>query len=286
MLVLDSARQAQEVFLKTKKQSPIAFVPTMGCLHEGHLDLVKLAKTKAAKVIVSIFVNPLQFGPNEDFNQYPRTFEEDKQKLEALKVDFLFYPSATDLYPPLFSNSIEVGKLGNRLCGQFRPGHFNGVATVCLKLFQITQADFAIFGQKDYQQLQVIKNLVRDFNLPLQIIGHPTVRDRDGLALSSRNRFLSADERKKAQLIPQTLEHLRKTALLRPDLLVEDLCKEAKELLASLDVQYSTLTDGPELETAQSQKKLKELQEPRFFIAAKLGNTRLIDNIALREDDL
>lgn len=286
MLVLDSARQAQEVFLKTKKESPIAFVPTMGCLHEGHLDLVKLAKTKAAKVIVSIFVNPLQFGPKEDFNQYPRTFEEDKQKLEALKVDFLFYPSATDLYPPHFSTSIEVGKLGNRLCGQFRPGHFNGVATVCLKLFQITQADFAIFGQKDYQQLQVIKNLVRDFNLPLQIIGHPTVRDRDGLALSSRNRYLSVGERKKAQLIPQTLEHLRKTALLRPDILVEDLCKEAKELLASLDVQYLTLTDGPELEIAQSQKKLKELQEPRFFIAAKLGNTRLIDNISLREDDL
>lgn len=286
MLVLDSAKEAQQVFLNAKREAQLAFVPTMGCLHEGHLDLVKLAKTKAQKVIVSIFVNPLQFGPKEDFDKYPRTFEEDKKKLESLNVDFLFHPSAADIYPKDFSSSVQVGSLGNRLCGQFRPGHFDGVATVCLKLFHITQADVAIFGEKDYQQLQVIKNLVRDFNLNLKIVGHPTVRHSDGLALSSRNRYLSSEDREKARIIPDTVHQLRKLALQNPQSTVETLNQQAKRLLSSLEIQYAVITDGPELETALPSRTLGELRIPRFFIAAKLGNTRLIDNISLKEDVL
>lgn len=286
MLVLDSAKEAQQVFLNAKREAQLAFVPTMGCLHEGHLDLVKLAKTKAQKVIVSIFVNPLQFGPKEDFDKYPRTFEEDKKKLESLNVDFLFHPNAADIYPKDFSSSVQVGSLGNRLCGQFRPGHFDGVATVCLKLFHITQADVAIFGEKDYQQLQVIKNLVRDFNLNLKIVGHPTVRHSDGLALSSRNRYLSSEDREKARIIPDTVHQLRKLALQNPQSTVETLNQQAKRLLSSLEIQYAVITDGPELETALPSRTLGELRMPRFFIAAKLGNTRLIDNISLKEDVL
>src|SRR5262249_13763307 len=156
--------------LRWKLESPIAFVPTMGCLHEGHVALIRRAKELAKRVVVSIFVNPMQFSPGEDFEKYPRAFEADKELLEKEGVDLLFAPTVKDLYPEGFSTKISVGEITDRLCGKFRPGHFDGVATVCLKLFEITRCDFAVFGEKDFQQLRVIQQMTADLNLPVAII--------------------------------------------------------------------------------------------------------------------
>jgi pantoate--beta-alanine ligase len=257
----------------------------MGCLHQGHLELVRLAQTQADKVAVSIFVNPLQFGPNEDFHQYPRTLENDKQLLSELNVDFLFTPDNSDLYPNDFTSRVQVGPIGKRLCGEFRPGHFDGVATICLKLFQITQADAAVFGEKDFQQLQVIRNLVRDFNLPLSILPHQTVREEDGLALSSRNRYLSEVERQQAACIPLAL----KSALLflqkHPQSTVNELLMATRDVLSQLEIQYLEITHHTQLESAPKETLVAQLIQPRLFLAAKCGTTRLIDNISLSQKD-
>jgi pantoate--beta-alanine ligase len=269
---------------KWKPHSKIAFVPTMGCLHEGHLKLVEAAKRFGQKTIVSIFVNPLQFGANEDFDKYPRVFEEDSKKLEAMGVDLLVAPSVRDFYPPGFLSRVRVDRLGDHLCGKSRPGHFEGVTTVCLKLFQVTQADFAIFGEKDFQQLRILQQMTEDLNLPLTLIPEPIVRESDGLAMSSRNRYLSAEERAWAAHIPLAAKRAWAVANQRAQATVGDALAAAAQELESVPLEIDYLAIAPEstLVPAERDSLLSTLSMPRFFLAAKAGKTRLIDNLSLR----
>jgi len=231
-------------------------VPTMGAFHAGHLALFAAAREENDVVVASLFVNPAQFGANEDLDRYPRDEERDARLAAEAGVDVLFAPSAEEMYPEGFATWVDVGELGARLEGEFRPDHFRGVATVCLKLFNIVRPDRAYFGQKDAQQAAVVKQLVRDLNLGLEVRVVPTVRDEDGLALSSRNAYLSPDERAAALALPQALA-------------TKDLAR-ARELLAGLDVDY--------VEEAN-------LNGQRVLAAAvRVGQTRLIDNVILEGD--
>ncbi len=286
MLTLQSPEVVQETALRWKRETKIAFVPTMGCLHEGHLRLIRRAKELAPKVIVSIFVNPLQFGKGEDFEKYPRTLELDSESLEGLDVDLLFLPTREDLFPQSFSTAIHVDGLTTALCGEFRPGHFDGVATVCLKLFQITQADFAIFGEKDFQQLRMIQRLTADMNLPLTIVSHATVREEDGLALSSRNRYLTPEERAHATRLPESLKQVRATFQSHPEFPVEDILAPAREKLEGVGfkLDYLTIASARDLIPASGSTLAHTISEPRVFFAGRLGATRLIDNWSLAEE--
>lgn len=283
MLILNSPEVTQETCLRWKREATLAFVPTMGCLHEGHLALVKKAKELASRVVVSIFVNPLQFAPHEDFEKYPRVFNEDCEKLKSLDVNLLFHPTVNNLYPEGFSSKVSVGDIGNRLCGAFRPNHFDGVATVVLKLFEITSCDFAIFGEKDYQQLTIIQQLTRDFNLPVCVVPHPTIRAEDDVALSSRNLYLSNIERVAARQIPRVLNLSRQEAFNDPAQTVEQLLVKLRPLLTEqgLKVQYLEITQTRQLTPADPLASLKTLILPHLFLAVYAGSTRLIDNISL-----
>lgn len=259
----------------------IAFVPTMGNLHEGHFSLVKLAQQHADKVVVSIFVNPLQFGPNEDFDRYPRTLDADVQALSQLGVDVVFAPNVDEVYPERGSGSegflvLPPPKLTDILCGESRPGHFTGVATIVLKLFNMIQPQLAVFGEKDYQQLAIIKAMVRALNLPIKIISAPTCRAADGLALSSRNQYLSTLERQQAPAIYQTLQTIGLG--LHQGQSSEVLIEQAQQQLIRLgfnDIDYIAIRHPKSLE------KLVQLgrEGAVVLIAARLGNTRLIDNL-------
>lgn len=283
MLTLQSPEVVQETTLRWKRESKIAFVPTMGCLHEGHLRLVRRAKDLAPKVIVSIFVNPLQFSQGEDFEKYPRTLEADAEKLEAEGVDLLFTPTREDLYPSNFSTKIHVSGLSDALCGAHRPGHFDGVATVCFKLFEITQADYAVFGEKDFQQLRVLQQLTADMNLPLFIVPHPTVREEDGLAMSSRNRFLTADERARAARLPEVLRQVKATLHSHPEFPVDEILAPARARLeeAGFRLDYLTIASERDLRPAAGSAPGNTITDPRAFVAARIGSTRLIDNLSL-----
>lgn len=255
----------------------LAFVPTMGCLHEGHLSLIKKAREQADRVVVSIFVNPLQFGVNEDFSSYPRTLAEDQHKLLALSPDLLFVPVAAAFYPEGQDNvaQIELGNITTILEGANRPGHFAGVATVVKRLFELVQPDFAIFGEKDFQQLMVIKQLVKKCDFNVEIIGMPTFRADDGLALSSRNAYLSPAERQKAPLIYQTLRWLQEQ-LVSGNTGYPELEYEAKQRLekAGFAPDYVVIRESETLAEVQNNAVQKVI-----LVAAKLGKTRLIDNI-------
>jgi pantoate--beta-alanine ligase len=255
----------------------------MGCLHDGHLALIRKANEYGQRCVVSIFVNPLQFGPQEDFSHYPRTLEEDEIKLRELSVDCLFVPSERDLYPDGFVTRVRVGKLSEHLCGRSRPGHFEGVATICLKLFQITACDIALFGEKDFQQLRIIQKLGEDLNLPVTIIPHPTVREKNGLALSSRNRYLSENERKRALAIAASLVDARTTVLRDPSVRVASLVEVLRGRLLSADlvIDYAEVASDLDLAPVSGEREISSIPEPRFFAAAKVGATRLIDNISL-----
>jgi pantoate--beta-alanine ligase len=254
----------------------IALVPTMGALHEGHLSLVALAKSKAERVVASIFVNPLQFGPREDFHRYPRDEAGDLAKLEGAGADLVFAPDTAEMYPDGFSTRVSVGDLTEDLCGANRPNHFDGVATVVTKLLVQCGPDLAVFGEKDYQQLLVIKRLVRDLNLPVEIIGAPILREEDGLALSSRNAYLSPTERKTAPLLYQTVFAV--AADLSKGRGADDAANAGRFKLEAkgFRVDYVAVRD-PET--------LKPLSGPvtraRVLAAAYLGRTRLIDNVAV-----
>ncbi len=209
MQILDTLSELRaQVSAWRRAGERVALVPTMGNLHAGHIDLVSRARQQAERVVVSVFVNPLQFGQNEDFDRYPRTPEADAEKLRAAGTDALFLPAVAEVYPQGLEaqTRIEVPGLSDILCGAFRPGHFSGVATVVNMLFNMVQPDVALFGEKDYQQLQVIRRMTRDLHVPVEIVGVPTVRASDGLALSSRNQYLSAEERQLAPLIYRTLQ--------------------------------------------------------------------------------
>jgi pantoate--beta-alanine ligase len=230
----------------------IGLVPTMGAFHDGHLSLFRAAREESDTVVVSLFVNPAQFGPGEDLDRYPRDEERDEAMAQEAGVDVLFAPSADEVFPPGFQTWVDVEKLGRGLEGDARPGHFLGVATVCLKLFNLVRPDRAYFGQKDAQQAAVIRRMVRDLNVPLEIRVLPTVRDADGLALSSRNLYLSPEERERALSLPRAL------ATRDPE--------RAREMLRGLDVEYVEVADF----------------DPKVLAAAvRVGSTRLIDNVVL-----
>src|SRR5499433_292199 len=254
----------------------IGLVPTMGALHEGHLSLVRRAKQECSRVYASIFVNPKQFGPNEDFTKYPRAFESDSEKFAALEVDGLFAPPLEEIYPPGFSTYVDVEGISERLEGKSRPGHFRGVATIVLKLFEITQPDFAYFGRKDAQQVAVIKKMVRDLNLSVQIVVCPIVREEDGLALSSRNVYLSAEERRAATVLHRSLEAAR----------AELKCgtRDSLEMQAAVhrvfDKEPLAKLDYAEIVGADSFEPVTHISGASYvLVAAHFGKTRLLDNM-------
>lgn len=284
MIALHSPQIVQETVLRWKKDGKkVAFVPTMGALHAGHLALVEAAKSLAPKVIVSIFVNPLQFAQGEDLSKYPRTLEADSDLLEKLDVDVLFAPSEKEFYAEDFVTQVRVGKLTEHLCGKFRPGHFEGVATVCLKLFQITQADFAIFGEKDFQQLRVISQMTSDLNLPLSVVPYPTVREADGLARSSRNVYLSAEERALAARIPQATKAANDAYRAHPSANVGSVLAAAAAALETpgIRIEYLEVASEKDLVPCDKALAMRDIFLPRLFLAARIGHTRLIDNTAL-----
>lgn len=254
----------------------IAFVPTMGNLHEGHITLMRAARERGDTVVASIFVNRLQFGPGEDFDKYPRTFAADCDKLREAGVDILFAPTETDLYPSPQSYFVDPPDLQHLLEGEFRPGHFRGVATVVLKLFNCVQPHTALFGKKDYQQLMLIRAMTEQMALPIQIIGVETVRAEDGLALSSRNGYLSASERQEAPRLFQTLQALRQTVLQEG---IGQLSRLEQEAASSLD-GHGWKTDYIAVrQRANLHPPTEAEQELVIVAAARLGQTRLIDNL-------
>lgn len=257
----------------------IAFVPTMGNLHAGHMSLIKEAQSRAKRVVLSIFVNPLQFGKNEDFTDYPSTFDEDSHKLAEIGVDVLFSPDLKEMYPEgsELATWVEVPELSEVLCGSSRPGHFRGVATVVAKLFNIVQPDVALFGEKDYQQLLVIRRMVADLNIPIEIVGIQTVRETDGLAMSSRNGYLSKDERQRAPALYQALC----AAQARIEHGDHDFAAIEAAGVKALDaagfrLDYFQVCRAADIRPAKVGDK-----EVVILAAAWLGKTRLIDNVRL-----
>ena len=254
----------------------VALVPTMGALHAGHLDLVRAGKAKAGRVVVSIFVNPKQFAPHEDFGRYPRDIEGDLAKLKGVGADLVWAPEASEIYPEEFATRIEVSGAAQGLETDFRPHFFGGVATVCCKLFSAATPDFATFGEKDYQQLCVVRQMVRDLNLPLSILSVATAREADGLALSSRNQYLSAEERAIASVLHQTILEIAKTVA-DPKAVATLEKMAAEKILESgfAKVDYVAVRD------AETLSAWKPERQGRVLVAAWLGKTRLIDNIAV-----
>ena len=257
----------------------IGLIPTMGALHNGHLSLIKIAQGKCDRVITTIFVNPRQFLPNEDFDEYPRNEESDIRKLIGMGVDLLFAPKAPEMYQPDASTTVVISKLTQCLCATSRPGFFDGVGTVVTKLLIQALPDLAIFGEKDYQQLLIIKRLTRDLDIPAEIIGAPTIREADGLAVSSRNVFLSKASRETASKVFEILKKTATAIALGNDVLVA--CEEARSelMLAGFsEIDYFEARHSETLELIQSFEN-----SGRLFAAVWLGSTRLIDNLEIKE---
>ncbi|MBA7659686.1 Pantothenate synthetase [subsurface metagenome] len=264
--------------LRQQIAEPVGLVPTMGYLHEGHLALVKRARAENSSVVVSIFVNPTQFGPQEDFKHYPRDHELDLSILRKAKTDIVFMPSVTEMYPPQFNGWVEVGKVTERLEGATRPGHFRGVTTVVAKLFNIVQPTRAYFGQKDAQQAIVIKKMVADLNMNLEIITVPTVREPDGLAMSSRNTYLNTEQRQAALVLYQALS-LAQQLWSQGEKDAERIRQEIIALIKKqplADIDYVSIADNETLD------ELDMVSPPALVsLAVRIGKTRLIDNVVL-----
>jgi pantoate--beta-alanine ligase len=271
-------RSSEELALaRAAVTTSLALVPTMGALHAGHIALVGEAKRRAGCVAASLFVNPTQFGPNEDFGRYPRREAEDMRMLEESGCELLWIPSVADMYPDGFSTSIRVAGLSDRWEGEARPGHFEGVATVVAKLLNSVRPDVALFGEKDFQQLAVIQRMAADLDIPVEIAGVPTVREPDGLALSSRNSYLSSDERSRAVALPEALQRARVSIL--EGARVSPALEIARQSLAKAGfsrIDYVALVDASTLEPLDEPKG-----EMRLIAAAIIGTTRLIDNLAV-----
>uniref|UniRef100_A0A832A1L5 Pantothenate synthetase n=1 Tax=Desulfacinum infernum TaxID=35837 RepID=A0A832A1L5_9BACT len=280
MRVIDTVAEMQQQANQWRREGlVIGFVPTMGYLHQGHLELMRCAKSKSDRVVVSIFVNPTQFAPGEDFERYPRDLERDMGLMRSVGVDAVFAPAVADMYPEGYQTYVEVGEVTRPLCGAKRPGHFRGVTTVVAKLFHIVKPHLAVFGEKDYQQLLTIRRMVRDLAMDVAIIGHPIVREPDGLAMSSRNVYLSEEERHEALLLSQALAEASR--------LVDAGERTAAALVSAaqrvLERGSRVRIDYAELRDAETLQEMDTLDRPGVLaLAAYVGKARLIDNAVLR----
>ncbi len=271
---IDDMRQ-----LRLKLTEPVGFVPTMGYLHEGHLSLVRKARAVNQSVVVSIFVNPTQFGPREDFSQYPRNPERDLALLEKEKTDIVFTPSVAEMYPDQFDSWVEVGRLAQRLEGACRPGHFRGVTTVVAKLFNIIQPTGAYFGQKDAQQVVVIKKMVADLNMNVEVVAVPTVREPDGLAMSSRNTYLNPEQRRAATVLYQALSLAQKLWTQGET----DAGKLRRQMVDLIRGEPLATIDYVSIANAETLDELDRVSPPALVsLAVRIGKTRLIDNGVLQ----
>ena len=263
------------------EQRAIGFVPTMGALHSGHLTLVERARKECSPVYASIFLNPTQFGPNEDLSKYPRPLEADLEKLTAARVDGLFLPEAAEIYPPGFSTYVHVEGLSERLEGKSRPGHFRGVATVVLKLLEIVQPHYAYFGRKDAQQVRIIQQMARDLNLDVELVVCPIVREPDGLAMSSRNAYLGAEERKAATVLHRALRAAGKEIAAG----VTDTLELQRTMRKILDSEPRARVDYAEIVDAETFEPVVRVRRCCYaLLAAYIGKTRLIDNMLIQPD--
>ena len=280
MQIIKSPKRMQKICGELKREGKIiGFVPTMGYLHEGHLSLIRIAKKRSDVLVVSVFVNPTQFGPREDFNRYPRDFKRDRFLLEQEGCDFVFAPRVKDMYPEGYLTYVNVDKITDKLEGAKRSGHFQGVTTIVAKLFNIFQPDVAVFGQKDAQQAVVLKKMVNDLNYGIKMIIAPTVRERNGLATSSRNVYLSKEERKQAKVLYQTLR-VAKEMIKKGERKASKIVSGMRTLINKqplADVDYIAITDAYSLELLN---KLKG--EVLISLAVRFGKTRLIDNIKIK----
>lgn len=279
MRTIHSVHETQSACRAARREGKrVAFVPTMGALHEGHLSLVRAARAQSDFVVVSIFVNPLQFGPNEDFSKYPRMLSEDCAKLAAENVDLVFAPTKDDMYPPNANTTVEVHGLSERLDGRSRPGHFKGVTTVVAKLFEIVRPELAFFGQKDAAQVAIIRKMVSDLNMDIEIVVEPTMREKDGLAMSSRNAYLHPDQRKQALVLHRALMRVQ-TAVDMGEVDSAKLAAIGKEVMAEehgAKLDYFEIVDTNTLEPVNSVAK-----GALVAVAAWVGTTRLIDNVVV-----
>lgn len=284
-IIKKSKRMVSTSELLKVKGEKIGLVPTMGYLHKGHISLIKRARAECSKVFVSIFVNPIQFGPKEDFARYPRNFKKDCSFSEKAGADYIFFPSTDEMYEKDFKTFVEVQDLGDVMCGRARPGHFRGVCTVVLKLFNIIRPNIAYFGQKDYQQLVIIRKMTKDLNVPVEIAECPTVREEDGLAISSRNKYLSSDERKNAVVLFQSLK-LAEELIINGQKNLEIVRKAALEKLESnpfvSKIDYFDFRDKDMLYEVER----IDQKAARILIASAIwiGETRLIDNILIENN--
>ncbi|PYX14900.1 MAG: pantoate--beta-alanine ligase [Acidobacteria bacterium] len=279
MRVLETIKQMRSACQATKQEGRrLGFVPTMGALHEGHLSLVRAAKVRCDVVAASIFVNPAQFGPTEDFSKYPRSFERDRERLEKEGVELLFAPSVEEMYPEDTVTFVTVEGLSERLCGKSRPGHFRGVTTVVSKLFHITQSDLAFFGQKDAAQVAIIRRMVLDLNLGVEIVVCPIVREADGLAMSSRNAYLSPQQRRSALVLSRSLAHVKKLSE-QGERCTAKLAAAGTQVFAE---EPSVRLDYFEIVNPDTLEPVEHISGPDLVaVAAFVGGTRLIDNIVL-----
>ncbi len=283
----EQLKDARFTAAKEGKQIKVALVPTMGYLHEGHASLLRKARAENDLVVLSIFVNPIQFGPNEDFERYPRDPEKDLTLAEREGVDFVFLPTVEEMYPEPTRTHIKVDGLTDVLCGASRPGHFDGVTTVVGKLFHIVQPDRAYFGQKDAQQVAVITRMVEDLNFDIEVIPCPIVREADGLALSSRNVYLSPEERQAALVLSRSLEDARAKAEGQTPVTVGELRAEIREKISAeplANIDYVEVSDFPELSPLAEDERVDAVGRQKgvlIAVAVKFGTTRLIDNVIL-----
>ncbi len=279
MRVLETIKQMRSACQATKQEGRrLGFVPTMGALHEGHLSLVRAAKARCDVVAASIFVNPTQFGPNEDFSKYPRSFGTDRELLEKEGVELLFAPSVEEMYPEGAVTFVTVEGLSERLCGKSRPGHFRGVTTIVSNLFHITQSDLAFFGQKDAAQVAIIRRMVLDLNLGVEIVVCPIVREADGLAMSSRNAYLSPQQRRSALVLSRSLAHVKKLSE-QGERCTAKLAAAGTQVFAE---EPSVRLDYFEIVNPDTLEPVEHISDPALVaLAAFVGGTRLIDNIVL-----
>jgi pantoate--beta-alanine ligase len=287
MKILKTSASAQKLALRLRSLNKvIGFVPTMGYLHEGHISLINIARKKADVVFISIFVNPLQFGMGEDFTRYPRDLKRDEKLCRDAGVDYIFYPDNADMYPENYSTYAEVENITSTLEGKIRPGHFKGVTTVCLKLFNIIQPHFAVFGQKDAQQLAVIRKMTEELNLPLKIIKGEIKREPDGLAMSSRNVYLNREQRTDAPVLYKALNYanrkIREGYNRDIDFLSHQMYKLIKSRPAVTKIDYIAFNNNRTLEPIESLKNLKKNTEILISLAVRFGKIRLIDNVVIK----